>query len=73
MKRFLAVAVIALAAVALYTATAPAGQQAVTPGQLNALKARVTKLEKRATNLETVIGACFTTAVPVTRYGGYVY
>ena len=41
--------------------------------QLNALKARVTKLEKRASNLETIIGGCFTTAVPISRYGGYEY
>jgi hypothetical protein len=46
MSRVLAVALVAFAAVALYAATAPAGQQAVTPKQFNALKTRVTKLEK---------------------------
>ena len=40
MKRFLALAVVAIAAVALYATSAPAGQQAVTPGQFNALKLR---------------------------------
>jgi hypothetical protein len=46
MSRVLAVALVAFAAVALYAATAPAGQQAVTPKQFNALKKRVAKLEK---------------------------
>ena|SRR5438132_3601874 len=46
MTRVLAVAVAALAAVALYATTAPAGQQAVTPQQFAALAKRVTKLEK---------------------------
>src|SRR5947207_15984525 len=73
MKRFLILGVAVVAAVAIYTTAAPAGQQAVTPAQLNALKARVTKLEKRASNLETIIGGCFTTAVPISRYGGQAY
>jgi hypothetical protein len=46
MKRVLVVALVALAAVALYAATAPAGQQAVTPKQFAALQKRVAKLEK---------------------------
>jgi hypothetical protein len=46
MTRVLAVAMVALAAVALYAATAPAGEQAVTPKQFAALQKRVTKLEK---------------------------
>jgi hypothetical protein len=46
MKRILGVALIALAVVSLYAATAPAGQQAVTPKQFKALTNRVTKLEK---------------------------
>ena len=45
MKRVLAVALIALAAVALYAATAPAGQQAVTPKQFAALQKRVKTVE----------------------------
>ena len=45
MTRVLAVAVVALAAVALYAATAPAGQQAVTPKQFSALQKRVKTLE----------------------------
>ncbi len=52
MKRILAVALAALAAVALYAATAPAGQQAVTPKQFAALSKRVTKLG--TTNLDCV-------------------
>jgi hypothetical protein len=46
MTRVLAVAVVALAAVALYATTAPAGEQAVTPKQFSALQKRVAKLEK---------------------------
>jgi hypothetical protein len=45
MKRVLVVALIAIAAVSLYAATAPAGQQAVTPKQFKALQKRVAKLE----------------------------
>jgi len=55
MSRVLAVAVVALAAVALYAATAPAGQQAVTPKQFNALKTRVAKLEKQNKDVITVL------------------
>ena len=54
MSRIIAVAVVAFAAVALYAATAPAGQQAVTPKQFNALKNRVAKLEK---DNKDIIGA----------------
>jgi hypothetical protein len=46
MKRVIVVAMIAIAAVSLYAATAPAGEQAVTPKQFNALQKRVAKLEK---------------------------
>ena len=46
MTRALIVAATAVAAVSLYAATAPAGQQAVTPKQFAALSKRVTKLEK---------------------------
>jgi hypothetical protein len=45
MTRVLAVALVALAAVALYATTAPAGQQAVTPKQFAALQKRVKTLE----------------------------
>jgi hypothetical protein len=46
MTRVLVVAAVALAAIVVYAATAPAGQQAVTPKQFSALAKRVTKLEK---------------------------
>jgi hypothetical protein len=72
MKKFLALGVTATVAVALYATAAPAGQQAVTPGQFNALKVRVAKLEKRASTLENVINACFQGAMPVARFNGYV-
>ena len=45
MTRVLAVALVALAAVALYATTAPAGDQAVTPKQFSALQKRVKTLE----------------------------
>jgi hypothetical protein len=74
MSRVLAVAVVALAAVALYAATAPAGQQAVTPKQFNALAKRVTKLEKTNKDLTDALvfviacgfdrGAIATTKLP---------
>ena len=56
MSRLLAVALVAFAAVALYAATAPAGQQAVTPAQFNALKKRVAKLEKDNKDIISVLG-----------------
>jgi hypothetical protein len=46
MRRVLVLAAVALAAVAVYAATAPAGQQAVTPKQFSALSKRVKALEK---------------------------
>jgi hypothetical protein len=72
MKYVVSLAAVALAAVALYATAAPAGQQAVSPAQFNALKARVTKLEKRASTLEAAIGLCFQGAIPAARYTGYV-
>ena len=51
MKRLLVVAMIVIAAVSLYAATAPAGEQAVTPKQFTALQKRVAKLEKDDKNL----------------------
>jgi hypothetical protein len=56
MTRVLAVAVVALAAVALYAATAPAGEQAVTPKQFAALQKRVTALEKTNKQIIQAIG-----------------
>jgi outer membrane lipoprotein-sorting protein len=56
MKRVLTVAVVVLAAVALYAATAPAGQQAVTPKQFSALQKRVTTLEKTNKQIIQALG-----------------
>jgi hypothetical protein len=56
MRRVLVVAVVAIAAVALYVATAPAGQQAVTPKQFSALTKRVAKLEKANKDIVQVLG-----------------
>jgi hypothetical protein len=56
MRRVLVVAVAAIAAVALYVTTAPAGEQAVTPQQFTALQKRVTKLEKTNKDVVNVLG-----------------
>lgn len=55
MARVLAVALVALAAVALYAATAPAGEQAVTPKQFTALQKRVKTLESDEKEIVTVL------------------
>lgn len=61
MRRVLAVALVALAAVALYATTAPAGDQAVTPKQFAALQKRVKALEadeKQIVEAIQLIGHC---------------
>jgi hypothetical protein len=80
MKRFLAVAAVALAAVAVYAAVAPAGPQVVTPKQFAALSKKVTKLQKDFNTLQSLVATCaFNQAVPVAQFGnpagneGYVY
>lgn len=60
MKRALVVVMVALAAVALYAATAPAGQQAVTPKQFAALSKRVKTLETDNKNLKDFAVAVIT-------------
>lgn len=60
MNRVLVVAVVALAAVALYVATAPAGQQAVTPKQFAALTKRVKALETDNKNFKDFAVAVIT-------------
>ena len=54
MKRLLALVATAGIAVALYATTAPAGQQAVTPAQFNALKKQVTKMQKTVKDLTAI-------------------
>ncbi|MFL5917809.1 MAG: hypothetical protein ACJ74L_05555 [Gaiellaceae bacterium] len=76
MKRVIAIALIALAAVALYAATAPAGQQAVTPKQFTALQKRVTKLEKTNKDIidaiTVIVGCAFNKgAIPTTKTPQY--
>jgi hypothetical protein len=56
MKRVLVVAAVALAVVVLSATTAPAGQQAVTPGQFAALSKRVKTLEKDNKTIKQAIG-----------------
>jgi len=80
MKRFLVVAAVALAAVAVYATVAPAGQQAVTPKQFAALSKKVTKLQKSFNSLKNIVLTCaLNEAVPVAQFGdpaaneGYAY
>ena len=61
MKRFLALIATAGVAVGIYAATAPGGQQGVTPAQIKTLQAQVKKLQK---DMKLVKGAltCITVA-----------
>jgi len=76
MGRVLAVALVALVAVALYAATAPAGQQAVTPKQFAALQKRVKTLETRQAQIIDALGIVVhcgfdKTAIPTTKAPQY--
>jgi hypothetical protein len=82
MKRFLAVAVVALAAVAVYAAVAPAGPTVVTPKQFSALSKKVAAQGKTINSLKKELASvetcAFQQAVGVAQYGdatteGYVY
>jgi hypothetical protein len=72
MKGF-ALLVAALAGAALlYVTTAVGGQQAgPSRAEFNALKKQVAVLKKDDTAVQAILSACFTSAVPVLRYGGY--
>lgn len=73
MKRLFALVATALAAVALYAATAQSGQEAVTPAQFRALSAKVTKIRADLNATIGVLATCVMgTAIPITQYGGYV-
>jgi hypothetical protein len=61
MKRFLALIATAGLAVGLYAATAPAGQQGVTPAQIKALQTQVKKLQKDMKSVKGAL-ACITVA-----------
>ena len=76
MRRVLAVALVALAAVALYATTAPAGQQAVTPKQFTALQKRVKKLETDEKQIVEAVGVIIACAfdkgaIPTTKAPQY--
>jgi outer membrane lipoprotein-sorting protein len=76
MRRVLAVALVTLAAVALYATTAPAGDQAVTPKQFAALQKRVKALEadeKQIVEAIQLIGHCAFDqgAIPTTKLPQY--
>jgi hypothetical protein len=72
MKGFgLLVAALAGAAL-LYVTTAVGGPQAgPTRAEFNALKKKVTALQKDDTAVKTILGACFIGAVPTARFSDY--
>jgi hypothetical protein len=73
MKKFVAFAAVAVAAVTLYATAAPAGQQAVTPAQFNALKKQVAKIRTDLNAVTTVVAGCVMgQAIPITQYSDYV-
>lgn len=72
MKGF-ALLVAALAGAALLYVTAAVGGQRAGPSraEFNALKKQVATLKKDDTAIQAVLGACFTTGIPVVQYDGY--
>jgi hypothetical protein len=73
MKKLVAFAAVAIAAVTLYATAAPAGQQAVSPAQFNALKRQVNKIRTDLNTVTTVLAGCVMgTAVPISQYNDYV-
>jgi hypothetical protein len=78
MQRLFIIVAIAAAAVGLYATTAGGGQQAVTPRQLAALSAKVTKLQKDLATLKakfnclSALGAA-TFGDKDTQKSGYVF
>jgi hypothetical protein len=72
MKGF-ALLVAALAGAALlYVTTAVGGPQAgPSRAEFNALKKQVAVLKKDDSTIQAVLSTCFTSGVPVLRYGGY--
>jgi hypothetical protein len=57
----------------IYATAAPASQQAgPSRGEFNALKKRVTKVEKNANDALALLGGCLQRGVPVSRYNNYV-
>jgi hypothetical protein len=68
MKRFLVLIATAGLAIGLYAASAPGGQQSVTPAQFAALKKQVTKLQKDMKNVKAFLGTCLKVAA-VTEFG----
>jgi hypothetical protein len=76
MKRLLVLVAVAFGAVAIYAMTAPAGQKAVTPGQITALNKKVSALQKSVTKLNstvTLVRQCLSKAVAFTQYSGFQY
>jgi hypothetical protein len=74
MKKLFALSLVALAAVAIYAATATGGAQAPpSRGEFNTLKKQVAKVRSDLNTVADVLGGCVMgTAAPITRYSGYV-
>jgi hypothetical protein len=79
MKRLLVLAAVAFGAVALYAMTAPAGQRAVTPGQITALNKKVSALQKQVKTLNGAVADLQTCVfaknhvIGMTLYSGFQY
>jgi hypothetical protein len=70
MKRFLVLVAVAFGAVALYAVTAPAGERAVTPGQITAINKKIANLQKQ---VNTINNCLKKHVVAMTEYNGFQY
>jgi hypothetical protein len=72
MKGFALLVGALLGAALLYVTTAVGSQQAgPSRAEFNALKKQVATLKKHDTAVQTLLGACFTSAVPTRQYSDY--
>jgi hypothetical protein len=72
MKRLLVLVAVAFGGVAIYAMTAPAGEKAVTPGQITAINKKISALQKSVKKLNGEVGlveSCLSKAVALTEYG----
>jgi hypothetical protein len=77
MKRLLVLVAVAFGAVALYAVTAPAGERAVTPGQITAINKKISTLQKQVKAVTGDLGFlenCIDKhVVAMTEYSGFQY
>ena len=73
MRKLILLALAAVAGAVIYATAAPAGQEASpSRAEFNALKHRMTVVEKNSNTALVLLGSCLTHAVPISRYDGYV-